>query len=67
MPVTDEIRARLAAAGIRQIDLTKAGIGTASARRLLGKEPGPVSLDTLERAAALIHRELTTRKRRGGE
>lgn len=64
MSVTDDIRKLLIANGIRQIDLTRAGIGTASARRLLGKEPGPVGIDTLEAAAKLLGRELSTRKRK---
>lgn len=62
MAITDEVRKRILGAGIRQIDMVRAGIGAASARRLLGKEPGPVSLETLEKALSLIRRELTTKK-----
>ena len=59
----DRIRALLGEHGIRQIDLVRAGIGAVPARKLLGKEPGEVSISVAERALALIRRELTTRRK----
>lgn len=65
--ITAEVRRLLKSAGVKQIQLTKAGIGVASARRLLdkpGEEGKPVGIDTIERALSVLGRELTTRRKR---
>jgi hypothetical protein len=58
-----KVRALLKAADIGQYDLIKAGIGSHSAQKLMGKVPGEVSVAVLEKALALAGKELTTRRK----
>lgn len=67
----DEIRALLkkhnVTVGMLRKPVSKGGAGIAPlpAEKLCGHRDGEVSLQTAERALALIHRELSTRRKRG--
>lgn len=60
----DRVRALLSKHGIRQIDLVRSGIGAVPARKLLGKMPGEVSVDVIERALVLVKHEVAIKRAR---
>jgi hypothetical protein len=62
-----EVIRLLKAAGMTQRKLQEAGIGTLAARKLIGQRDGEVTVEVMERALAIIGRELVARQRRRGK
>ena len=63
-PIAAEIAARLTAAGwtVRRLR-DEGGFGGESAEKLLGKRPGAPSLESADRALALLGRQLWHRRK----